>query len=323
VIAPLLLTAVLGLTGAAGRGQTTQNGSTQVPAIPDVLRPDLAEPGAPGSYSMGPGDLLSVFVLQMPDLTRQVRIGSNGTIRMPLLSPPVHVAGLTAEEAGVALERALSAAGLAVAPRVDVTVREVTSRPITVMGEVAHPTVVQAFRPMSLLEVLSRAGGTTINAGDQVLVSWPGSAGMTTQTYSLSGLLKGASSTTNPELTGGEQVRVLRMKSVYVVGAVSHPGAFGVQPGETMSVLRAVALGEGIKSPADTKGGEIIRTGAAGQRMEIPVDIDAMLHHKLADVELQPGDILYVPESGKSKILSAILADAGSAAVIAVGYRVH
>src|SRR5260370_26845760 len=38
--------------------------------------------------------------------------------------------------------------------------------PITVVGAVAHPTVYQAERPVSLLEVLAEAGGLANDAGD-------------------------------------------------------------------------------------------------------------------------------------------------------------
>src|SRR5260370_12681131 len=49
--------------------------------------------------------------------------------------------------------------------------------PITVVGAVAHPTVYQAERPVSLLEVLAEAGGLANDAGDTVIVNRPAQEG--------------------------------------------------------------------------------------------------------------------------------------------------
>src|SRR5581483_10511304 len=67
----------------------------------------------------------------------------------------------------------LESNGLVSHPQVGVTVKEKRSKPITVVGAVAHPMVYEADRPTTLLEVLAQAGGIANDAGDTVIVTRP------------------------------------------------------------------------------------------------------------------------------------------------------
>src|SRR5207249_9421822 len=46
-------------------------------------RNDLVLPDQ--EYVIGPNDILEVYVLKMPELSREYRVGANGTIEMPFL----------------------------------------------------------------------------------------------------------------------------------------------------------------------------------------------------------------------------------------------
>src|SRR5579883_1412939 len=52
-------------------------------------------------------------------------------------------------------------------------VKELKSKPITVVGAVIRPMVYQADGPVTLLEVLAQAGGVANDAGDTVIVTRP------------------------------------------------------------------------------------------------------------------------------------------------------
>jgi protein involved in polysaccharide export with SLBB domain len=52
-----------------------------------------------------------------------------------------------------------------------VSVKEKRSKPITIVGAVAHPMVYQADRPTNLVQVLAEAGGISPDAGDTVIVT--------------------------------------------------------------------------------------------------------------------------------------------------------
>ena len=124
-------------------------------------------------YVIGRGDLLSVEVFEVPELSRDVRVSQTGNITLPLIRIPLRMAGLTETQAAQKISEVLEANGLVSHPEVNVTVKEKKSKPITVVGAVAHPMVYEADRPTTLLEVLAQAGGIANDAGDTVIVTRP------------------------------------------------------------------------------------------------------------------------------------------------------
>lgn len=321
--------AVLGLAaGLAGQSVAPPPGTTSATApAPSVTQPyqmqaDLTPPEVPDSYQVGPDDLLAVFVFQMPELTSQVRVSREGEIRLPMLPRPLEVAGMTAPQISHALILDLRRHGLARAPVVRVVVRQVMSRPIVVAGSVKNPVVIEATRPLRLIEALARAGGPTSTAGSEVLVTSAGPDGESTRQFPLDAVINSANPAENPLLRGGEVVRVTPARYVYAVGAVEKPDAFPLTSERPMTVLRLVALSQGLstKDPANAKQAEIIRT-VDGRRQQIRVNLIALLKHGQPDVPLQAGDIFYVPTSRKEKLLQSTFGLIGQAVTIAIGYR--
>jgi len=122
-------------------------------------------------YTIGNGDLLSISVFDVPELTREVRVSQSGTIAIPLVPARLHVAGLTEIQAEQTIADVLEANGLVSHPEVGVTVKEHRSRPITIVGAVQHPMVYQADFAVTLLEALAEAGGISSDAGDTIIVT--------------------------------------------------------------------------------------------------------------------------------------------------------
>jgi protein involved in polysaccharide export with SLBB domain len=127
----------------------------------------------PHEYIIGNGDMLSIDVFDVKELSRDVRVSQTGTIGIPLVPVRLHVAGLTEIQAEQKIAEVLEANGLVSHAEVSVTVRERKSKPITIVGAVGHPLVYQADRQVTLLEVLAEAGGLSADAGDEVIVTRP------------------------------------------------------------------------------------------------------------------------------------------------------
>jgi len=129
-------------------------------ATPDKLAED-------DSYQIGPGDLLDVRVYGRAELTREVRVTNQGTIRLPFLDE-IRVACQTEAQLGAVIaekyRRYLRD------PQVDVFVREYKSQPVSVIGSVVQPGRFQLQRRVRLLELLTFAGGPGGNAGGVVHV---------------------------------------------------------------------------------------------------------------------------------------------------------
>src|SRR5229473_2516757 len=109
-----------------------------------------------GDYQIGSGDVLGVEVFDVPELSREV-----------------HVTGLTTFQVQDKLSELLQSNGLVSTPQVSVTLKEQHSQPITVIGAVKAPMVIQAVRQTTLLQVLSQAGGVSEDAGSTVIVTRP------------------------------------------------------------------------------------------------------------------------------------------------------
>jgi len=122
-------------------------------------------------YIVGRGDVMTIEVFDVPELTRDARVSQSGTIGLPLVPVRIYVAGLTELQVQRKVSEILEANGLVSHPQVLVSVKEKRSKPIAVVGAVAHPMVYQADRPVTLIELLAEAGGIANDAGDTVIIT--------------------------------------------------------------------------------------------------------------------------------------------------------
>jgi polysaccharide export outer membrane protein len=134
-------------------------------------RSTLVARSAPHDYVIGSGDVLSIQVFEIPELSRDVRVSQTGTIGIPLVPVRLRMSGLTEAQAEQKIAEVLEADGLVTHPQVSVSVKERKSKPITIVGAVSHPLVYQAERPITLVEALAEAGGIANDAGDIVIVT--------------------------------------------------------------------------------------------------------------------------------------------------------
>lgn len=252
----------------------------------------------------GPSDLLAISVYGAPELTRTVRVSEEGTVRIPMLAEPVAVAGLMPAEIEQRIAAALASEQILVDPVVTVTIAEFASRPVSVVGAVRRPLTFQASGQTTLLDALARAEGLTAEAGPEILVTRTVAGTPLTQRVAVKDLIELADPASNVALRGGEEVRVPAVGRVFVVGNVKTPGAFPVPAG--MSVLKALALAEGLAEFA-AKEAYIYRPAEGGRKQEIGVELRKILDRKLPDVELQAGDLLYVPDSRGRRLAANII----------------
>jgi polysaccharide export outer membrane protein len=248
------------------------------------------------------GDLMAVEVYGAPELSRTARVSAEGAIHLPMLERRIDVAGLMPAEVEERIAAALVAEQILKAPAVTVTIAEYHSRPISVVGAVRQPLTFPAYGKTTLLEALARAQGLSADAGTEILVTHPPrspGAPPVSERVSMKGLIEGADPVLNLTLDGGEEVRVPRMGRVFVAGNVRKPGGFPASDGAEMTVLKALALAEGL-TPFSKKQAYIYRRSDAsppGPPTEIVVELRKILDRKSPDVALGPNDILYIPDS--------------------------
>jgi polysaccharide biosynthesis/export protein len=269
---------------------------------------------------IGNNDLIGITVYDEPELTRTVRIGSDGEIRLPMLRRHIQAAGIYPAELETAITSALVEENVLVEPIVTVSVIEYRSRPITIAGAVKTPATFQAIGTVTLLDAISRAGGLTDNAGSEILVSHPAANGndkppILTKRVSVSSLYRAEDPASNLTLQGGDNIRVPEAGRIFVAGNVKKPGAFYITDGSESSVMKALALSEGLDSFASHKAYIYRVEGGSGGRNEIPIELKKILNRKSPDVPLLANDILYIPTAtGAQASLKVLQASVGLAA---------
>src|SRR5690242_7819357 len=354
----------------AGRGQpvleTPQQVNDRIRELSATLRM------MPHDYVIGSGDLLGIYVFDVEELSREVRVSQTGTIGIPLLPVRLHVAGLTEMQVEQKIAEMLEANGLVTHADVSVSVKEHKSKPITVVGAVSHPMVYEADRPVTLLEVLAEAGGISSDAGDTIIVSRPsqdaladsgeppeigpeqplpskpspanasaqgpptasqdatkeppiaasspasGAAAASpnpstsaepppltnTITINLSDAMETGDMKNNIALQAGDVVTVPHAGVVYVLGAVGRAGGYVLSNDRAqLTTLKILSLAGGLTRTAKSDKAVIIRKDNMGQQHEVSIDLKRVLSRKAEDLQLQPSDILYVPESGSKQAL--------------------
>lgn len=245
---------------------------------------------------IGPGDLLAVSVYGSPELTRTVRVGGDGLIRLPMVRPRIAANGLMPAELEIRIATALADAELLVEPVVTVAIAEYHSHPIGVAGAVKNPLTFQSSGTTTLLEALGRAQGLSENAGPEILVTRApvDGAAPVVERIAVKGLIDAADPALNIELHGGEQVSVAAAGRVFVVGNVKRPGSFRSDEGSGMTVLKALAMAEGL-APYSAHEVYVLRKNGGGSE-EVMVPLRKIMDRKAPDVALASNDILYVPD---------------------------
>ncbi len=90
-------------------------------------------------------------------------------------------------------------------------------------------------------------------------------------------------------------VREHNSSKIYVLGQVARPGPYPFDG--RMTVIDAVALAGGTTKLADADDTRVTRTGADGKQTVVIVRAGSIGQGKEPDVALQPGDIVFVPET--------------------------
>lgn len=250
---------------------------------------------SPHEYTIGADDLLNISVFDVPDLSRDIRVSQSGTIAIPLVPTRIHVAGLTESQAEQVIADILRANGLVSHPEVSVLVKEHKSRPITVVGAVAHPMVYEADQSVTLLEVLAAAGGVSNDAGDTVIVTRARPAFVIVPAAPIDTPAPGSAESSEP--TPGEPPGAGTNANTKTAGTAFPSAADMAKPGPP-----ATAGAGATDTPTSTPTGNLIT-----------VNLNELLEKgdMKNNIQLQAGDVVTVPHSGIVYVLGAITRPGG------------
>ena len=242
----------------------------------------LAIAQTPGDYELGPGDVIDVQVHGHELGRTQFVVGASGEISFPYVGK-VELDDLTVFEAEDALKTAL-ADGYIIDPTVTVQVAKHRSQRVEVLGAVGKAGLYYLEGPTTVRAMVATAGGIEGAKGGLILVT------RGAQTFRI-GLADLEGSLGDLQLEPGDVVTVDPAGSVvYLAGEVSKPGAIAFTDGLTVS---QALIRVGGNSQLSRLSGTYILRGDE----KISVNLKRVLKGKDADLALQPGDRVFVPES--------------------------
>ena len=259
------------------------------PGAPSIVLGAQENGGVRTSYVLGPNDQITIRALDAEEISdKPYRISASGDLTLPMIGK-LTAAGLTAEELESAVVKALQE--FVRQPKVAITVTEFHSQPVSVMGAVTNPGMLQLQGNKTLVEVLSMAGGVRNDAGSTVKISrkreWgllplPGakldSTGqISTGEVKLQDVLGARNPGQNILVRPNDVITVSRNEIVYVLGAVRRAGGFPLNEHEALSVLQVLSLAEGLERTADAQKAKILRI-TTGATRRFPISRPVPLH---------------------------------------------
>lgn len=238
-------------------------------------------------YLVGEEDVLKITVYDHPDLTAVARVSGDGFIKLPLISA-IKVSGLTTSQIAQEITDLL-ADGYIVDPHVSVFVEEFRSRKTIIMGQVSKPGVYALSGNTTFLELLSRAGGLTKEAGDKAVIKRKTVSPVKQEsiiTIDLKKLVEEGDTSSDVLLVDNDNVYVAKAGVFYITGEIKKPDAYKCEEGTT--VIKAATMAGGFTDKASQGRIKIIRK----------VDGKEKIIEKAAmDAPVLAGDIIVVPES--------------------------
>lgn len=346
----LLLGALAIPAGAApGSGQGQQNPPAQTEAgnkaaaTDDKPRPrngSQIQISSEKEYRINPNDLIEVKIDKAEELSGTYRVTAAGSFTMRFLGR-IAAQGKTSEQLATQIADGLRGRYL-VEPDVRIAVLQPSGQSYFIQGAVRSPGMFQVQGRLTLLELITLAGGLADNHGSTAylirkvkaaaepldpsgVAESPAAAetGEEAAKFELvkaniSGLLKG-NLNNNIVVEAGDIVTVPPTDVFFVSGAVEAPGSFPLKDGTTLR--QAISLAQGPNSKASLGKSVIYRQDPlTGKQSEIKVDISAVMSGKKEDIAILPNDIIQIPDSRLKSIRNTVLTTFGFSATRLVGF---
>lgn len=245
-------------------------------------------PQTQSDYLISDGDLLEVKVYEDEELNKNARVGSQGTVTLPLVGA-IQVRGLTTSEAEKQIQHAY-AQGYLKDPHVSIFVKEQRGSQITLVGEVQKPGTYDYFGRKRLLDALAIGGGLTEKAGKTVQVrrNSDDPSRPTSFVIDLDQLANKGIGELNIAIEGGDVIYVPQAGMVYVDGSVEKAGAYPIK--QNMSVGQAIVAAGGF-APAASSTIKLVRISDSGKRDVIQLSANSA---EADSLQVQDRDIVFV-----------------------------
>jgi polysaccharide export outer membrane protein len=349
-IALLAISALVIASGVSAQTSQQQTAKPPATASEEVRVPSTIVLSSGTDYRISPRDVLEVRIEDAPELSLTYPVGADGTILMGYIGR-VKAQDKTPDELSRLIADGLRGRYLK-NPQVLVTVKQFYSQSYFIQGAVRSPGVYQVQGKLSLLRLITIAGGPAENHGSIAFIirearpqqdrspapatsaanpvtdvgsnaakatdTDQGEDDFTVMTVNINGLFKGRLDN-NMIVEPGDIINIPPADVFFVAGEVHAPGSFTLKDGTTLR--QAIALAQGTTANAATGRGVIFREDANGKRQEIKIDIGDVMKGRSEDLSIQANDLIMVPNSRGKTVGNTLLRALGMGTVQRGVYR--
>ena len=263
----------------------------QEPIAPEWLKP----PSKP--YALGPGDKLEIEILGETGTRTDTFVTPDSKVYFDLL-PGIDVKGKTTSQLRDEMQTML--AKYYKQPQVSLTLREVSSQRVWVLGRVNAPGIYPLNRPLRVLDAVTQAGGlftSRFTGTTEELADLSHSflmRGGKMLPVNFQKLIREGDLANNIYLEPDDFIYLPSSltNEVYVLGAVTEPRPVGFM--NEMNLITALGRGLGIRPDADLSHVTIVR-GSLTEPKIATVDAKQIIQGNATNVRLEPGDIVFIP----------------------------
>lgn len=264
------------------------------------LRPAICQEIYSLEYRIGPQDELEIQVFGMEELSNiRVRVKEDGSISLPQLGE-VSTDGMTSSALEEKLKRLLVEKGFLQNPQVTVFITAHLSKRIYVIGAVATQGYFELIGRQRILHFIAEAGGITEQAGIYMYVIREFENGnFNSQRIPITELFENVNMDFNIPLEPNDiiHVPVDRLVPIYVGGQVGSPGVLEVRKSNIPTLSQAIIQAGGFAEKSKKNSVLLRRMGSDGKVTTKEYPVKDIIEGKAEDVQLQAGDMIYVPQS--------------------------
>jgi protein involved in polysaccharide export with SLBB domain len=268
------------------------------------IRSEWLQPST-NAFRLGPGDKLDIEILPIAGSRAMAQVGPDGKLYYYELAkagvPALDVWGMTLDEAKAALADQLKTAGGFLNPVVSMQLHAIDSTRVWVLGRVANPGIYPMPAPMTLLEAISHAGGTSSSSTSgttEELADLRNSFIMRNGErlpVNFQRLLQQGDMSQNVYVEPDDFIFLpsAASRDIYILGAVRQPKAV---PRQHNDLIGAIADAGGPIKDAYLSHVAVVRGSLDNPRIAV-VDYKDIIKGKAPNILLEPRDIVYVPYS--------------------------
>ena len=274
--------------------------SSRVKALEDMLKKTENRKTV---YTINSGDTIAITVYNNPDLSlKKTIVTTDGCIGMVLVGQ-LKLAGLSLDDAALAIEKALSK--YIRNPKVGVSSLEIKSETATISGAISKPGMYTISQDMRLADLFALAGGSpsrlydgqTLDAADfsKSVFIRDGKA----LPVDFNKAIEKGNPLDNVKLLKGDYIYIAARDNsmVYLIGDVKNAQRRVLMP--NMGLLELISSCGGVNETHWSQA--IIFRGGVDKPKLYKVDLDGVLQGRKPNVLLESGDIVYIPHDDISE----------------------